>query len=162
MNYKNIFFYLGISLIFFSIFPILNIIYSIYFNFFLSLNDYILTLFISLTLGLLFLFMGYKNRSDISIYEQITFIIIGYFFLPVLISIPYMYSIYDINFLNAYFESVSGFTTTGFSIFLNIDNIDEPLVLWRSTSQWYGGLFFLIITIGAWLICPSSPKTNCK
>tara|TARA_B100000029_G_scaffold490927_1_gene550507 strand:- start:2777 stop:3958 length:1182 start_codon:yes stop_codon:yes gene_type:complete len=68
--------------------------------------------------------------------------------MPILISIPYMYSIYDINFLNAYFESVSGFTTTGFSIILNVDEIDEPLILWRSTSQWYGGLFFLIITIG--------------
>ncbi len=148
MNYKNIFFYLGISLLFFSIFPILNIIYSVYFDFFLSLNDYILTLFFSLTLGLLFLFLGFKNRTDISIFEQITFIIIGYFFMPILISIPYMYSIYDINFLNAYFESVSGFTTTGFSIILNVDEIDEPLILWRSTSQWYGGLFFLIITIG--------------
>jgi trk system potassium uptake protein TrkH len=43
---------------------------------------------------------------------------------------------------------VSGFTTTGFSIIQNINNIDEPLVLWRSSSQWMGGLLFLLVTIG--------------
>ena len=65
-----------------------------------------------------------------------------------LISIPYTLSVYNINLLNSYFESVSGFTTTGFSIIGNIEKIDEPLVLWRSSSQWLGGLMFLIATIG--------------
>ena len=65
-----------------------------------------------------------------------------------MISIPYFFSIYNIGLLNSYFESVSGFTTTGFSIIENIKDIDEPLLLWRSSSQWIGGLFFLIITIG--------------
>ena len=43
---------------------------------------------------------------------------------------------------------MSGITTTGFSILNNVDNIDQPLLLWRSSSQWLGGLFFLIATIG--------------
>ena len=57
-------------------------------------------------------------------------------------------SVYNISFLNSYFESVSGLTTTGFSILPNIKDIDDPLVLWRSSSQWFGGLLFLIATIG--------------
>ena len=72
MNYKSILFFLGFNLLFFSIFPFLNIIYSIYFDFLLSINDYILTLVISLSLGLLFLFIGYKNKNDILLTEQIT------------------------------------------------------------------------------------------
>ena len=43
---------------------------------------------------------------------------------------------------------MSGFTTTGFSIINNIQDINEPLIMWRSSSQWLGGLFFLIATIG--------------
>tara|TARA_Y100000590_G_scaffold461099_1_gene621910 strand:- start:1062 stop:2165 length:1104 start_codon:yes stop_codon:yes gene_type:complete len=43
---------------------------------------------------------------------------------------------------------VSGFTTTGFSIIQNVKDYDEPLLLWRSSSQWIGGLIFLIATIG--------------
>jgi trk system potassium uptake protein TrkH len=50
--------------------------------------------------------------------------------------------------LNSYFESLSGFTTTGFSVISDIQDLDEPLLIWRSSSQWLGGLFFLIATIG--------------
>ena len=51
------------------------------------------------------------------------------------------------NFLNAYFESISGLTGTGFSVFENIKYIDPTLILWRSSSQWIGGLFFLVFII---------------
>ena len=74
--------------------------------------------------------------------------LLSFIFIPLLICIPYFLSIYDFNFLNSYFESVSGFTSTGFSIIKNNDKIYEPLLLWRSSSQWLGGLFFLIATIG--------------
>ena len=49
--------------------------------------------------------------------------------------------------VNAYFEAVSGFTSTGFTIFENIKHIDESLILWRSSSQWIGGLYFLFSII---------------
>ena len=65
-----------------------------------------------------------------------------------MISLHYVLNIYNIGILNSYFESVSGFTTTGFTIIENVRNIDQPLILWRSSSQWLGGLFFLLVTIG--------------
>ena len=80
--------------------------------------------------------------------RNLIFILLGFLTIPFLISIPYVFSIYDISLLNSYFESVSGFTTTGFSIIQNINNIDEPLILWRSSSQWLGGIFFLIAIVG--------------
>ena len=45
--------------------------------------------------------------------------------------------------MNSYFEAISGFTSTGFTIFENIKQLDESLILWRSTSQWIGGIYFL-------------------
>ncbi|MDB9791666.1 TrkH family potassium uptake protein [Candidatus Pelagibacter sp.] len=60
-----------------------------------------------------------------------------------MISIPFYFSIYNITFVNSFFESISGFTSTGFSIFDNINHIDQSLILWRSASQWVGGLYFL-------------------
>ena len=51
------------------------------------------------------------------------------------------------TFLDAYFEVISGFTSTGFSIFENIKNIDQSLILWRSSIQWIGGLYFLFSII---------------
>ena len=148
MNYKTILFFFGIYILLISLFSILNIFYSIYFDFIIGINSYLITFFISLIVGFLFCYLGFKHYRDISLSEQIIFILLSFILIPCLISIPYFLSIYNISLLNSYFESISGFTTTGFSIIGNVENIDEPLLLWRSSSQWLGGLFFLLATIG--------------
>ena len=148
MNYKSIFFFLGVFVIFVSFFSVLNILYAVYFNFIIDLNSYLITFISSLLIGSFFLYIGKSYSKNISTSEQIIFIVLSFVFIPVLISIPYYLSIYNISFLNSYFESVSGFTTTGFSIIKNVEVIDEPLLLWRSSSQWLGGLLFLLVTIG--------------
>ena len=148
MNYKSVLFFLGIYSLLVSFFSILNILYSIYFDFILDLNSYSITFIISLAIGSLFCYIGRHFSKNISLTDQITFIVLSFFLIPLLISIPYFLSIYNIGLLDSYFESISGFTTTGFSIIENVKNIDEPLLLWRSSSQWLGGLLFLLATIG--------------
>ncbi|MDB4084138.1 TrkH family potassium uptake protein, partial [Candidatus Pelagibacter sp.] len=78
---------------------------------------------------------------------KILTILLGYFLLPLVISIPFYLSIYNLTFVNSFFESISGFTSTGFTIFDNINHIDQSLILWRSASQWVGGLYFLFSII---------------
>ena len=74
-------------------------------------------------------------------------IISVYFLIAFLIAIPFYLSNYQVTFLNSIFESISGLTGTGFSIFKNIKYLDPTLILWRSSSQWIGGLFFLFFLI---------------
>lgn len=148
MNFKGILFFLGFYSLFLSLFSFLNILYSFYFTFNLDLHSYVFSLLLTFFVGLLFCFIGRKSIKDISFSEQILLILIAFIFLPLLISFPYFLSSYDISFINAYFESVSGFTSTGFSVITNVEALNEPLILWRSSSQWIGGLFFLIATIG--------------
>ena len=140
------FIYIGIFSIIISILSFFNIIYSNYFNLFLNIDSYIYSLIFSLLFGLIFLIKK-KEEVKVSIYEKIITVILGYAILPLFISIPFYFSIYNITFINAYFESVSGFTSTGFSIFENIKHLDESLILWRSSSQWVGGLYFLFSII---------------
>ena len=71
----------------------------------------------------------------------------GYILLPIILSIPFYFSIYNLTFLNSYFEATSGFSSTGFTIFENIKDIDQSLILWRSSTQWIGGLYFLFSII---------------
>ena len=125
-----------------SILSFFNIIYSYYFNLYLNLNSYIYTLLVSLFLGLLFFFVK-NNHYKITIYEKILTTLFGYLLLPLIISIPFYFSIYNLTFINSYFEAISGFTSTGFTIFENIKHIDQSLIIWRSSSQWIGGLYFL-------------------
>ena len=139
--------YLGIFSILISLFSLLNIIYSQYLEFYLNLNSYLYTLIISFFLGIMFIFYQNKKQSKINLYEKLLIILFGFFYFPFLISIPYYFSIYNLPFIDCYFEAVSGFTSTGFTIFNNIKYVDQSMVIWRSTSQWLGGLFFLFSLI---------------
>jgi trk system potassium uptake protein TrkH len=130
-----------------SILSFFNIIYSYYLNLYLNLNTYIYTFFISLLLALVFYYTKNKDEKKITIYAKIVTILFGYFLLPLIISIPFYFSIYNLTFVNSYFEAISGFTSTGFTIFENIKHIDQGLILWRSSSQWIGGLYFLFSII---------------
>ena len=138
--------YLGIFSLIISVLSFFNIIYSYYFNLYLNLDSYIYSLILSLVLGLIFLIKK-KDNNKISIYHKILTVISGYFILPAIISIPFYFSIYNISFLDSYFESISGFTSTGFSVFDNVKHLDESLIIWRSSSQWIGGLYFLFSII---------------
>ena len=126
-----------------SIFSFLNIIYSNYFDIFFNIENYVYTLIISMFLGCLLLFFKKRNLKKITLYEKIFTVLSGYILFPLIISIPYYFGIKNITLLNSYFEAVSGFTSTGFTIFDNIKQLDESLILWRSTSQWIGGIYFL-------------------
>jgi len=134
--------YLGIFFLLLSILSFFNIIYSYYFNLYLNINTYFYTLLISLIIGVNS-FIKNKFEVKVNIYTKIITVIVGYFLIPLVIAIPFYFSIYNVSFLNCYFESISGFTSTGFTIFDNIRHLDESLILWRSTSQWIGGLYFL-------------------
>ena len=130
-----------------SILAFFNITYSYYLNLYLNLNTYIYTFIVSIFLAILFYYVKSNDEKKITIYEKILTILLGYFLLPLVISIPFYFSIYNLTFVNAFFESISGFTSTGFTIFDNINHIDQSLILWRSSSQWIGGLYFLFSII---------------
>ena len=125
-----------------SILCFFNILYSYYFNLYLNIDAYFYTFLISLIPLLSFLIKS-SDVKKVSIYYKIQTVILGYFTLPVIIALPYYLSIYNISFIDAYFESISGFTSTGFTIFENIKHLDESIIIWRSSSQWIGGLYFL-------------------
>ena len=135
--------YIGSFLIFISILSFINIIYSNYFDIFFNIETYVYTFAISFILGSLLFYLNRKSIKKITLYEKIFTVLLGYFLFPLIISIPYYFSIQNISLLNSYFEAISGFTSTGFTIFDNIKQLDESLILWRSTSQWIGGIYFL-------------------
>ena len=138
--------YLGVFSFFTSILSFLNILYCYYFNLYLNINNFIFIFIVSLFLGSV-IFFNKKNIKKISIYQKILTVILGYLSIPILLSIPYYLIINNISFLDSYFEAISGFTSTGFTMFNNIKHLDESLILWRSSTQWLGGLYFLISII---------------
>ena len=147
MNFKRISFYLSLFCFPIGFLSFINILYASYFDYFLSINSYFVTLLVSFLLGLSFFYYGKNSPKNINFIEQLILIIITYILISILISIPFYLSNYQVTFLNSVFESISGLTGTGFTIFKNIKYLDPTLILWRSSSQWVGGLFFLFFLL---------------
>ena len=147
MNFKRISFYLSLFCFPISFLSIINILYASYFDYFLSIETYFVALIVSLVIGFTLLYYGKKSLKNINFIEQLILIICAYILTSFLISIPFYLSNYQVTFLNSVFESISGLTGTGFSIFKDIKYLDPTLILWRSSSQWIGGLFFLFFLI---------------
>jgi trk system potassium uptake protein TrkH len=147
MNSRGISFFLSLFCFPISFLAFINILYASYFDYFLSLETYIITLVISLVIGATLFNYGKSSNKNINFFEQLILIIISYFLTSILIAIPFYLSNYQVTLVNSIFESISGLTGTGFSIFKNIKYLDPTLILWRSSSQWIGGLFFLFFLI---------------
>ncbi len=147
MNYKSISFYIGLFCFPISLLAFVNILYSAYFDFFLSIETYFITLILSLFIGISLLLTGKKSNKKLNFIEQLILIILVYLLIGILISIPFYLSNLQVTFLSSFFEAISGLTGTGFSTFKNIKYLDPTLILWRSSSQWVGGLFFLCFLI---------------
>ena len=147
MNFKSISYYLGLFCFPICILAFINILYSSYFDYFLSINSYFITLVLSFSIGSALLFLSKQSKKRINFIEQLTLIILVYVLTSFFIAVPFYLSNYQVTFLNSLFEAISGVTGTGFSIFDNIKYLDPTLILWRSSSQWIGGFYFLIFLI---------------
>ena len=158
MNFKSISYFLSLFCFPISFLAFINILYSSYFDYYLSIDSYFTTLLLSLLIGAGLQYYGKNSQKKINFLEQLFLIILVYFLTAILISIPFYLSNYQITFLNSFFEAISGLTGTGFSIFKNIKYLDPTLILWRSSSQWIGALYFLFFLI----IIFSNRKFNYK
>ena len=135
--------YFGIFFLIISFFSFFNIIYSYYFNLLNNLSSYIFTFSITIIIGLFFILFKKYKYEKINLFERILIVLTGYLILPATISLPYYLNIDSLSIINCYFEAISGFTSTGFTIFNDLKQLDQTLILWRSSSQWMGGLYFL-------------------
>ena len=144
MNLKSISFYLSLFIFPVSILSFVNILYSSYFDYFLSIESYLTTLVASLLSASGLYFFGKNVDRKISFIDQLILVIFIYLIVGILASLPFYMSNSQVTFINAFFESISGLTGTGFSTFKTVKYLDPTLILWRSSFQWLGGLYFLI------------------
>jgi trk/ktr system potassium uptake protein len=149
----NIFFrFFGYILLISTVFRIIPIIAGIIYG--ESILFFIISSIISLLLGYFLIWLGKKQSTSIGSLENMNlpqaFMLVGtsFIILPLIGSISYLPS-FKYNIINAYFESISGFTTTGLTLYESVESLPKCLLLWRAETQWIGGIgiiiFFLFI-----------------
>ncbi len=79
--------------------------------------------------------------------EGVAIVALGWTLSALFGALPFLFSGSIPNFTDAYFESISGFTTTGASILSNIESLPEGILFWRSMTQWLGGMGIIVLSI---------------
>ena len=79
--------------------------------------------------------------------ESLVIVTIGWLFLAFFGSLPYLFTQTIPGFINAYFESMSGFTTTGSSVLSDIEALPKSILFWRSETHWIGGMGIIVLVV---------------
>lgn len=90
-----------------------------------------------------------RSKEEVSLTHRdgIAVVTLGWIAAGLCGAVPFMISGAIPDFTNAYFESLSGFTTTGASILSDIESIPKGILLWRSLTQWLGGMGIIVLSI---------------
>lgn len=92
-------------------------------------------------------FLGTKATKELNVRESYWFTVLIWIAVPTAGALPYFFTGAVRTFIDAAFESFSGFTTTGSSVLANLDHAPEGLLVWRSISQWIGGLGLILFVV---------------
>ena len=105
---------------------------------------FLYSLLITLTVGLLLEF-GFKTTKVIERSDGFTIVAFTWLLIPLLGTLPYLFL--GLGFLDAFFETMSGFTTTGATILKVVEELPQSALLWRSLTQWLGGMGVVLLFI---------------
>ncbi len=88
-----------------------------------------------------------RSNNTLSKRDGYLIVTIGWLGMSLLGTLPYIFSGSIPNFTNAFFETISGFTTTGASILNDIESIPKGILFWRSLTQWMGGMGIIVLAV---------------
>lgn len=98
--------------------------------------------------GILLYFLTRKQRHvEPNRHESVFIVTFGWFILGIFAALPYLFTQAIPNFTNAFFESVSGITTTGASILTDIESLPKSILFWRAETHWIGGMGIIVLVI---------------
>ena len=109
--------------------------------------------------GILFRYLGRNSENSLGRREAYLLVTLTWIIFSFYGALPFIISGYITNFTDAYFETISGFTTTGCSILDDVECLPHGLLFWRTMTQWIGGLGIVFFTIA---IIPSLMGGNVK
>ena len=118
-----------------------------YYDDFRDLSAFVYSGLITVGFGLASWIYKFQSSASINKKEGYLIVALGWTFMLLFGSLPYQLSSADVAFSDSIFESVSGLTTTGATIFTDIESLPRMLLVWRSLSQWIGGMGIIVLTV---------------
>ncbi len=144
-NYKTVFFAIGVLLIILGAFMLIpfftQFIYGEKSSTFLSSAS--VTVFI----GILLVLTNLEENKKLNLQQAFLLTTLSWFSIAIFGCLPFLLSDLKLSFIDSFFESMSGITTTGSTIMTNLDNMPKSILIWRSILQWLGGIGVIVMAI---------------
>ena len=145
-DFRSVFYIIGILLCIESI----TMLIPMFVDLFYKNYDWQIFLFSSIStfvIGLLLYFSFKDQKNKINLNQAFVLTVLSWVIIAFFSALPFMFSTSNLNFTDAFFESISGITTTGSSVIINLDNLSEGILIWRSILQWIGGIGIIVLTL---------------
>ena len=142
---KTVFFILGILLIVLGISMLapygMQLIYEE------NSHSFVSSAFITIFVGILFILANLEKEFKLNLRQTFLFSTLAWVMVAIFGSLPFLLSPKEFSFSEAFFESMSGITTTGATIITDLDNSPKSILLWRAIMQWLGGIGIVVMAI---------------
>ena len=147
MRIQLVFWNLGRISLILGVSMLLPIICSLYYQSH-DLNALLLGMAVNLIVGAVLMLLFKKSRKQsLRLREGFALVTFAWILAAVLSTIPYLASGVCTNFFDAFFESVSGYTTTGASILTDVEIVPQGVMMWRCLTHWLGGMGIVVLLL---------------
>ena len=102
---------------------------------------------ITITFGILFFLSNIDHLKSINTQQAFLLTALSWLSIAIFGSLPFVFSTIELSITDAFFESMSGITTTGSTIISNLENTPKGILLWRAILQWLGGIGIIVMAI---------------
>ncbi len=110
-------------------------------------HSFIGSSFITIFIGILFILANLEKNFKLNLQQTFLFSALAWFLIAIFGSLPFLLSPITFSISDAFFESMSGITTTGATVITNLDTTPKSILLWRSIMQWLGGIGIIVMAI---------------
>ncbi|MDB3888214.1 potassium transporter TrkH [Candidatus Pelagibacter sp.] len=144
-NYKTLFFTLGILQIILGVFMLIPIIAQFIYGEVDS--SFFGASIVTIIFGTLFFLSNLDHDKKLNLQQAFLLTSLSWLSIAIFGSLPFVFSNIEFSFTNAFFESMSGITTTGSTIITNLESMPKGILLWRALLQWLGGIGIIVMAI---------------
>ena len=142
---KTVFFITGVLVVVLGIFMLIPYLLQIYYQ--ESSHSFLSSAFITIFIGGLLILANLEKNYRLNLQETFLFSTLAWLFAATFGSLPFIFSTLNFSISDAFFESMSGITTTGSTVISNLDDAPKSLLLWRAIMQWLGGIGIIVMAI---------------
>ncbi len=147
MNRKIVFYMLGQILKLEAGIMLLPLVCSLIYHEFNIVTAFLITMAVALTLGFALTLLNKPRNKTFFAKEGFVIVALSWIVISAVGALPFVISGEIPNYIDAFFETVSGFTTTGATILSNVEGLSKGIAMWRSLTHWVGGMGILVLVV---------------